>query len=224
MYCPGCGKQLPDEASYCPYCGVKLPSQGRSEQKTQESGTQQVVAGIIDTAGSVVDAAREADRKGLMPIILRGLLIALTLLVPWFDVNYYLGSTGANLFSIGSLLSQGASLGNSLSSLTGESSSVTGGLELMSWVFFLLGVIPVVLLAKEIYDYHKQGVKEKYGAFCVIAVTLFSALLILAMNATVMDAISGYGATADVLTLGLGWWAAIIVAAAVLWVERDHAD
>lgn len=224
MFCSGCGKQLPDEASYCPHCGMKLPNQERSDLKDQENGTQQVVAGIIDTAGSVADAARKADRNGLMPIILRGLLMALTLLVPWFDVNYYLGSTGVNLFSIGSLLSQGASLGNSLSSLTGTSSSVPGGLEFMSWICFLLGAIPVALLAKEMYDYRKRGAKEKYGAVCVIAAALLSALLILAINATVMDAISDYGATADVLTLGLGWWAAVIASAAVLWIERDHAD
>jgi TM2 domain-containing membrane protein YozV len=37
MFCPNCGKQIPDGSKFCPYCGVKLALEGESEE-TQVQG------------------------------------------------------------------------------------------------------------------------------------------------------------------------------------------
>jgi len=37
MYCPNCGKEIPDGSKFCPYCGAKLSLTGESEGSQVQS-------------------------------------------------------------------------------------------------------------------------------------------------------------------------------------------
>ena len=37
MYCPNCGREIPDGSKFCPYCGAKLSLTGESEETQIQS-------------------------------------------------------------------------------------------------------------------------------------------------------------------------------------------
>lgn len=163
------------------------------------------------------------------PAILRGVLIA-CMLMPWFDVSYYIGSMSVGLFNISDVLSQASTFGYQWLSLSGGGdASVPSGLAFVGMLAFLCGVVPIVRLAVEIYHcVVKHELPGVTGPLSVIIVALCGGALMVMINDGVGNMLSstfGGSIGTDLLSLGLGWWAALIVAGVCFFLDRrDQKD
>lgn len=224
MFCPRCGQQVPDHATKCANCGaVVSPQTGGASVSLDGLAPNDRPANAGGVGGMSVDPQTRSKR----PIVFRGILIALMFVVPWFDVNYYFGSMSVNLFGVGDLLSRASSIGSSLLSLGGGSSSVPAGLSAAGMLSFVIGAVPVVLLGYEIYRYvAKREVASPWGPLAVLAAELMSLLVMVALNTGLNDMLAtsfGVSESVELLSVGMGWWGTAIVAGVCLWLERKDA-
>lgn len=161
-------------------------------------------------------------------VILRGVLIA-CMVLPWFDVNYYFGSSGVSLFNISEVFSQASSLGGQWLSISGGSSSVPSDLAFVGMLAFLAGLVPIVRLAVEIYHcVVKRESPSIVGPLTVIIVALAGGVIMATINMGLSDMLStsfGGSMSVEILSLGLGWWLALIIAGVCMVFDRkDRAS
>ena len=64
MFCPKCGKEVPDDTLFCPSCGTGIsrpsPSEGNSQKNTAEKTSYNVLA-IIGLVVSAIAVCVDAD-------------------------------------------------------------------------------------------------------------------------------------------------------------------
>ena len=158
-------------------------------------------------------------------VIFRGILIV-CMVLPWFDVNYYFGSSGVSLFNISEVFSQASSLGGQWLSVSGGSSSVPSDLAFVGMLAFLAGVVPIVRLAVEIYHcVVKRESPSTVGPLTVIIVALVGGVIMAMINTGLSDMLStsfGGSMNVEILSLGLGWWLALIIAGVCMVFDRKE--
>lgn len=172
--------------------------------------------------------AKPAQTVPWRAVIFRGILIV-CMVLPWFDVNYYFGTSGVSLFNIGEVLSQASSLGGQWLSISGGSSSVPSDLAFVGMLAFLAGAVPIVRLAVEIYHCvvnHESP--STVGPLTVIMVALAGGIIMALINVGLSDMVStsfGSSMSMEILSLGLGWWLALILAGVCMVFDRkDRAS
>lgn len=210
-FCAVCGKALPIGAVTCPYCGWSVPGSVLTPLVKQNQATLN----------------QDSVAKPNLPIISLAFRVALMLgifVFPWFEVLPVYGVASVNLFSIGDAFSSFGSMGQSLVSLTGETSSVLAALQFLGMLCFVFGAAPIVILAKEMYDIVNRREVGKIGYIATLCIALATALIILACNSSVSDYLSSYMGISgqEYLSLASGWWIVIIVAAAALYFDREQ--
>ena len=173
---------------------------------------------------------RSAQTVSWRAVILRGVLVV-CMVLPWFDVNYYFGSSGVSLFNISEVFSQASSLGGQWLSVSGGSSSVPSDLAFVGMLAFLAGVVPIVRLAVEIYHcVVKRESPSTVGPLTVIIVALVGGVIMAMINTGLSDMLStsfGGSMSVEILSLGLGWWLALIIAGVCMVFDRKdraHAE
>lgn len=236
MYCPHCRAELADAARFCSSCGkliernvAGLPVPGDfcplCGKAASESAPEQPAPVPQPNPNPVPSPLPDFKRKVSKTMVLNGVLIAMMFLVPWFEINYYYGSTSFSLFTLQDTLGRFSSLMGSMSSGGGASS----GLAAAGFLALMLGLIPIVLLAHDIYKEVKTQERRLGGAIGVIASALLSGLAVFSINASIGSATSSaFGASIGdgILSLGLGWWLTIGVAVAdyviIRRTDKDH--
>lgn len=89
MYCPNCGKPLPEGARFCGNCGN--PVRARADQPTQQPGPTAPVPPGAATPTAVPAASATGSLALYVPGIL-GALCAICSLFPWFETPAWITS------------------------------------------------------------------------------------------------------------------------------------
>ena len=159
------------------------------------------------------------------PVVLRVLLIICVFAVPWFDVNYYVGSVSFNLFTVGGILSSSSSIVRALASLSASASPLPDWLESASVLFYCFGVIPLVFLGVDLYLRlrHRTSAWYGYGPYAVIAIQIVGLLLATQVGSDVSTGLSSLSGDADlhVISMNAGWFLTLALAAATIYVDAS---
>ena len=200
MFCTECGKEVREGAKFCPYCGkpIKTAEKKRSTEKK-----------------------RSAD-KSIWAIVLRVALIVCVIVVPWFELNYYVGNVAFNFFSMGSAVSKGAQALRSIASISGASVN-TYSIDAFSLFCIALALVPVVYLSLDIRTYLKKGLLKWDGPIAVIIILVLG-LVAAALITWVIDAWISNGLSSsiqlDVVSVSAGWWITVVLVAVTIWVDQ----
>lgn len=221
MYCPHCCAQISDEARFCSNCGKSIE---RNEAGVPKPGAYCPLCGKA-TGEPVSDGGEPVPNPVPVPVppipskkvsasvVLEAVLIVSTLLLPWFTVNYYYDSVSFSLFTLQDALGRFSSLTSSISG-TG---SLSSNIAVAGTFALLLGLVPVVLLGRDIYKEVKTAEKSRAGSACAIISALFALLIVYGVCSSISYGTSrtfGVSFGGDILSLDFGWWLTIGLAVA----------
>lgn len=89
MYCPNCGKQIPDDSMFCPECGANISTDNSSEEVLDEKKTEDIK---VETSSFNKENKNSKAKKGIKPIFFVAagivlLLIGIKMFVPNNDAS-----------------------------------------------------------------------------------------------------------------------------------------
>lgn len=143
MFCPKCGKELPDGSAFCGGCGAKLGAKAAPAQATAKPAGSNSNAGSASNAGSVLSGIPIVQRYRSNPlVIVFDVVIAIAIIcsfVPWLVVDDSVASLSSGVGGVASFF------GASQASFTFEPSysvwSLPALAETMSSYLSMYGVL-----------------------------------------------------------------------------------
>lgn len=245
MFCPNCGKPVPDEAKFCPSCAHRLrrpeamtpaepvgdaPAAAKTTATPAASTTAQAATDALaatkraaqaiatDVAQAAADeAAKPRDKKRTIRMVLLGADIVLFAFAPWFSLS---GFYTFNLFGLGDALSQASGTMSSL----GGASDLTSGLGAGGAIATLAGLITIGLLAFDLYREIRHRPGTPLAGIVGTVATLCAAMAAIAVNSKANSMLSYFSVSYDVISFQIGWFLAFVVSIVLVFFRSRAKD
>ena len=114
MFCPKCGKELPDSSAFCSGCGAKLDAKAASAKPEAKPANTSSTTGTDSGVASVLNKIPAVKKYGSNPILIIfevcAVIALLCSIFPWFEVNSSVAATSSGVSGVASFFgaSQGA--------------------------------------------------------------------------------------------------------------------